>query len=226
MGFTECNGDFYGATSKHIYKRVDGATPTWQEVFYDPNETNATGIRGLTAVPNPSGTGQVLLFRSSDMIRHIDPSSNFKVTIEVNLNAIMSVKLGATVVYSLCAYNDFLPYTIPGTGEKVYLFGGEFAYPTSVTSTNPDKRVFMAPGTVTYAAEGYYLIRYDDQNGISNELKEVKDTSLPILVSVRTIAVSPFPSDNGKVLYFGGFDCNSQPSHNTGWIYRGILKSK
>jgi hypothetical protein len=46
------------------------------------------------------------------------------------------------------------------------------------------------------------------------------------LVSVRAIAASPFAEDRGRAFYFAGFDCNSIPSHNTAWIYRGEMRSK
>jgi hypothetical protein len=37
------------------------------------------------------------------------------------------------------------------------------------------------------------------------------------MVSTRTIAVSPF---SGNEAYFGGFDANGAPTHNTAWIAR------
>jgi len=54
----------------------------------------------------------------------------------------------------------------------------------------------------------------------------VTDPRQPTLVSVRAIAVSPFAEDRGRAFYFAGFDCNSVPSHNTAWIYRGEMRSK
>jgi hypothetical protein len=44
------------------------------------------------------------------------------------------------------------------------------------------------------------------------------DPSEPSLF--RSITVSPFPEDDGKVLYLGGFDTNVQPCHNSAWIQR------
>ena len=44
--------------------------------------------------------------------------------------------------------------------------------------------------------------------------------------STRALAVSPFAADGGRALYFGGFDCNAVPSHNTAWIYRGVLPGR
>ena len=57
-------------------------------------------------------------------------------------------------------------------------------------------------------------------------MAEITDPRQPQLVSTRIIAVSPFPQDQGRVLYFAGYDCNGVPSHNTGWIYRGELAEK
>jgi hypothetical protein len=41
------------------------------------------------------------------------------------------------------------------------------------------------------------------------------------LVSVRTAAASPFSVDKGT-FYFGGYDCNEVPAHDTAWIVRGV----
>jgi len=221
MGFTDCNGVCYCATSNHIYKRFDGPSHSWEQVYYDPKETNAVGIRGLTSVPNPSGNDEVLLFRSSNMVRHIDPADNNKETAELDLNAYLTKILDVSVSFNLCAYNDFLSYTVPDTGEKVYLFGCEITYPAYVVTNNPSLRVFKTPSSGIYAAEGRFFIRHANKDGINFELAEIIDPSLPTLVSVRTIAISPFAADRGQVIYFGGFDCNYQSSHNTAWIYRG-----
>jgi hypothetical protein len=44
--------------------------------------------------------------------------------------------------------------------------------------------------------------------------------------SARTVCVSPFPEDKGRVLHFGGFDAAQGPHRDTAWIYKGILKEK
>jgi hypothetical protein len=46
------------------------------------------------------------------------------------------------------------------------------------------------------------------------------------LLATRTIEVSPFPEDESRVLYFGGFDCAGVDSRNTAWIYKGTFKAK
>ena len=62
MGFCDCNGIFYCATSRHIYQRTDGASPAWKEVYFCEKEKSNVGSRGLTAVPKPGGNGEVLWF--------------------------------------------------------------------------------------------------------------------------------------------------------------------
>ena len=220
MGFANSNGILYCSTSRHIYKRIDGPKPTWREVYFCPQETNATGIRGLTAVPNPSGKGEVLLFGALSAIRHIDPVDNYKETVELDMKEYLGKLWNRTVPFVLSAYNDFLPYTDPRTGEKVYLFGFESEYKESEVQNNPQWRVYKTPAGA-FAAEGRYFIRHATEKGVSFDVEEITDPTLSPLVSIRTIAMSPFATDEGQVLYFGGFDCNSQPSHNTGWIYRG-----
>jgi hypothetical protein len=61
-----------------------------------------------------------------------------------------------------------------------------------------------------------YLVRDPDGR---YQLRQIADPALPPtskLVSTRTIAVSPF--DPGT-LYFGGYDPNATPAHNTAWMY-------
>jgi predicted dehydrogenase len=41
--------------------------------------------------------------------------------------------------------------------------------------------------------------------------------------TMATIAMSVQSYREGKVLYFGGYDANYQPSHDTAWMYRGRL---
>lgn len=41
-----------------------------------------------------------------------------------------------------------------------------------------------------------------------------------VMVSTRDFVVSQFPEDNNQVLFFGGWDANTTPTHNTAWIGR------
>jgi hypothetical protein len=228
MGFCDCNGILYCATSRHLYQRSDGAAPTWKEIFFCEKEISPVGIRGLTAVPNPGGNGEVLWFVALRKVRRLDPAAGFKETIEQDMPSFLTQKLGLTVTGVLSAYNDLLPYVIPGTGERLGLFGFECAHPPAVLNSHPKikARVQVAnPPKTHFTADGRYCIRHAKGADITYEVGEIIDPREPQLVSTRTIAVSPFPEDHGKVLYFGGYDCNSVPSHNTAWIYRGELEA-
>ena len=61
------------------------------------------------------------------------------------------------------------------------------------------------------AGNGRYCIRHAKGADITYEVAEITDPREPQLVSTRTIAVSPFPEDQGRVLYFGGYDCTASP---------------
>ena len=72
-----------------------------------------------------------------------------------------------------------------------------------------------------FVGNGRYCVRHANGADITYEVAGNHRPREPQLVSTRTIAMSPFPEDRGRVLYFGGYDCNAVPSHNTAWIYRG-----
>ena len=72
MGFCDCNGVCYCATTRTIFKRADGPTAAWQQVYSCPEETSPVGIRGLTSVANPSGEGESLLFAALSRVRRLE----------------------------------------------------------------------------------------------------------------------------------------------------------
>jgi hypothetical protein len=74
---------------------------------------------------------------------------------------------------------------------------------------------------VNFLATAKYLVRHADG---SYDVYSMEDPTLPKApprVSVRTMAISPFPEDQGAVVYAGGFDCNNTPVHDTAWALRG-----
>jgi hypothetical protein len=111
---------------------------------------------------------------------------------------------------------------MPGSGEVVWLFGFESTHPPAAVETKgPSLRLLVRENPpASFAAEARHCIRHASGADIRYQLAEVADTSQPTRVAVRTIAVSPFAEDRGQAFYFGGFDCNSIPSHNTAWICR------
>jgi len=226
MSFCECNGMVYCATSRHIYQRRDGPAPDWKEVYFCPKETSPSGIRGLSAVPNPAGSGQVLWFAALSKARRLDPADGFKETIELDIPAYLTRELGMRVTYALAAYNELLPFTVPGTAEPFWVFGFECCYPARVVNADPQLKTRAQKKEnppAYFAPNARYCIRHAAGANITFAVAEVTDARQPLLVSTRVIAVSPFVEDHGKALYFGGFDCNSVPAHNTAWIYRAEL---
>jgi len=77
MGFCDCNGVFYCATSRHIYQRTDGTAPVWKEIYFCPEEINPCGIRGLSAVPSQQRLHACHLhrFQSDREVGRDDPKS-------------------------------------------------------------------------------------------------------------------------------------------------------
>ena len=185
------------------------------------------GIRGLTAVPKPGGTGEVLWFAALSKARRLDPADGFKETIELGIPMFLRGKLGVKVTLALSAYNELMPYKVPGTGETLWMFGLECSHPAAVVNSHPriKARVQVKEKTrrAYFAGEARYCIRRAQGTNITYELAEVTAPREPQLVSTRVIAVSPFLENQGKAFYFAGYDCNSVPSHNTAWIYRGEL---
>jgi hypothetical protein len=227
MAMTVCNKKFHCATSRHIYVRTDGPSPSWSEVYHFPQTNWLKGIRGLTSIPNPTGQGESLLFTVRNKVHRLDPLRNYEETIELDLNDFLSKKWGLQVDYVLSAYSEFLPFNDPISGEDCLLFGFQARYHRSVfeTESPPKIRVCsMLERGEYYDASGRYFMRHVKDGNISYEYVDVTDPHLdpePMLVAVRTITQSPFKGEEGRVLYLGGFDCNWIKVHNTGWIYRG-----
>jgi hypothetical protein len=222
MGFCEANGLLYAATTRWIVRRRDGPDASWEKVFNCPEEVPPVGIRGLSATPRPGG-GEWLLFAARRKVHHLDPLSGDRDEIELDMPAFLSKLWGFDVAGVLAAYNDFYPLSLPTTGERVELFGFETTIPprSRANATARGFRFFVSEKQegAHYAAEGRFFIRHSADGRMRYEVETI-DAPDQTLVGVRTIAASPFPSEPG-VLYFGGFDCNSQPSHHSAWIYRG-----
>ncbi|MCX7012949.1 MAG: hypothetical protein NTW86_10400 [Candidatus Sumerlaeota bacterium] len=220
MSIAECDGVVHAAIADSLYRRIDGPAPRWEKVYTSSapvaNPKNS-GLRALTAIPNPSGKGQVLLAAlegEHGRVLRLDPADGYKERIELDVNEFLHTQWNVPVRYSITAYNDMLPVVVPGTDEAVRLLGIE-AY------TGPSVRA--RPHLQGWEGGAWYLIRHTDGR---YELRQIADPSLrpaPLLISTRTIAVSPFPGDAGKVLYLGGYDANFIPAHNTAWIFRADL---
>jgi hypothetical protein len=233
MAFAECNGDLYAACcilndsplSGGIFRRVDGDKPRWEQV-YRWKEYNLTVwddeqrmIRGLSAVPDPNGTGREVLigFRyfPEPIIERIDPQQNHKATVELNLKDFFGRAFHGGGKYLgpiRCAYNPFTVFTDPRSGKTVHLAGIQVYHPGF---PNPPHN------------GSHYLIRRADA---TYDWAPVFDPAHPVPVgrsldATRRILVSPFPEDQGRMLYFCGYD-GPYADNRSAWIYKGTLDGK
>ena len=65
----------------------------------------------------------------------------------------------------------------------------------------------------------WYLVRH--ANG-RYDVRRVLSRSGQAMVATRTIAASPFPR-TADAIYFGGYDANSTPAHDTAWVDRASV---
>jgi hypothetical protein len=219
--FAECNGKLYAAVHGEIYERIDGKSPAWKKVFeVDIQLPHVTGIRGLTSIPNPSGPGEVLLASLEDnpsRIYRIDPqvvddSGQYNGALDLNVSEFLTQALGTKATYAGIAYNNATAYPDPVGHCSRLLIGLEVVTPQAAQTF----------GKSRFSPNAYYLVRDCGGGYVLREIQDRQIDPKPELVAVRTLAVSPFPSDPPGTVYAGGFDTNKIPVHNTAWLYKGI----
>jgi len=223
MSFAEANDCLYVSAGASLHRRTDGHVPRWQEVYSDNTKEHwdLGGIRGLTAVKSPDGSGESLLFSHTDRIIRVDPRLGHRATVELRIRPLLARSWGRDVLGGvIAAYNDIMPLEDPATGRTVHIMGvqGRVERDGKDGGRSPDT-------WGGWYAGGSYLIRETDQ---SYRLKQVNgrwEPSKPKLVAPRTFAVSPFPEDAGQQVYFGGFDCNFVPAGDTAWIFRAPIET-
>jgi hypothetical protein len=230
MCMAEADGVLYAAAgikdetplSGGLFRRVDGEQPRWELLWRWPHVIREKGdeteiLRGLTAIPDPKGGKHQVLLGTCNypgVVYRIDPGRDFAVATELDIRAYFAKAFGVTELRGPClsAYNNFLPVADPDTGEKVHLLGLWINHPH---------------GRATEKGAGaWYLVRHADGaygHGFIHDPKHPKPNPPRGLLATRTIEVSPFPEDKGRVLYFGGFDCAHIESRNTAWIYRAAV---
>ena len=233
LAIIEAGGNLVFSAGKKIYRRIDGPKPAYKIIqdisdLYPGTVRSATGgIRGLTAIPNPGGKGESLIFamweeRSRGDIYRLDPAAggSYTRTREISLADLVTQYLpGAPVRMVGAAYSDFHPVTDPATGKTLHLVGFEtwisgHRYPTW---GGTDKGGFYAGAMVAVRdAKGHYTLR--EVNGRITSAK-------PPLVAVYSFALSPFASDHGQKIYFSGIDANKKPATNLAWVFSTSLQS-
>jgi len=222
MGYATCNGVLYCATSGRIYRRTDGPSPSWTQIYESDCGGSPVGIRGLTATDNADGAGEVLLFDCQIEMRRLDPASANSVMVECNLMDALSEQLNIGVAGVLAAYNDHIPaFLWPGEAAPSLLIGAGFLYTAAYLNQNPS-----VPRWYNGSLFSGFFIRRQNGATITYEYHKVEDPGIQVpdtLQACRTVCPSPFDGEDGRVLYAGGWDCANKPSHNSAWIYKGIL---
>lgn len=223
MSFAEANGSVYASAGTAVYRRSDGPSPKWAKVYSDntPEHWELGGIRGLTAVPSPTGAGESLLFSHTDRIIRIDPTDDHRATVECRIRPLLEKAWGTPVPGSIiAAYSDMVPLKDPATGRTVHVLGVE----GRIERGGKDK-MYREDTFFGWYAGGAYLIR---QSGGIYRLREVNGRwapGKPKLVAPRAFARSPFPQDAAGYVYVGGFDANFRDAHDTAWIFRAPIET-
>jgi hypothetical protein len=122
--FADCNGRLYAAVGQQIYERLDGASADWRLVYTNPDPGQSeTGLRGLTAISDPAGNGEVLLAAvegTAARILRVDPR-NGSATTEIDLPDFLSRRWGMSASYVIAAYNDMASVPDPGGAEALLI---------------------------------------------------------------------------------------------------------
>ncbi len=214
--FADCAGKLYAGVYDTIYERVDGLSPAWRKVF----ETNirvkrpfVTGLRGLTCARGASGSADVLLAAVEDAPAHIyrvEPAQGFKATEELDIRSFLTKALNTRATYAIPAYNGMMAYPDPTGSCTRYLIGFEVATPDAAETFHGQY------------PDAYFLVRGCSGDYALRQIRDPQMTPKPQLVSVRTLAPSPFRDDPPGAIYAGGFDTNKFWVHNTAWLYKGV----
>ncbi len=223
MALAEANGSLYASAGVSVYRRKDGPSPVWEKVYSDNTREHweLGGIRGLTAVPSPNGSGESILFSHTDRIIRIDPKDDHKATVELQIRQLLQKEWGTAVPGSIiAAYSRMLPLRDPATGRTVHIAGVE----GRIERGGRDK-TYRPDTFFGWYAGGSYLIRESDQGYRLKEVNGRWAPGKPKLVAPRTFVVSPFPDDAGGQVYFGGFDCNFFPALDTAWVFRAPMET-
>ena len=221
LGIAQANGSLFFSVDDAIYQRVDGERPDYVEVINlgDDIDTDTGGVRGLTAIKNPNGTGESLLFvwapgdGSRCEVKRLDPDGHdgYSVHDEVVIMDLMKKALGVDVTYTLAAHNMMYPVRHPVTGETVHVIGFQ-------GNIRGNDRLRWK-GSPLYGG-AMYAIRSADKKYAVHEVNNAFAPGKTPLVSPRTFCMSPFDDD---ALFIGGHDASNRASDNMAWIFKAPI---
>ena len=222
LGMTQANGSLFFSEGDSIYQRIDGERPRYREVLdlFSDTDTDVGGIRGLTNVSNPNGTGESLLFlwapgdRSAGQVKRLDPDGKggFSLHDEIRIIDLMSKRLNVEVSYTLGAHNMMYPFTDPATGETLHIIGFQ--------GNIRGKDQLRWKGSSLYAG-AMYAIRRADQSYSIHEVNNAYRPGKQVLISPRTFCPSPFSNSQ---IYIGGHDSSFRVSDNMAWVFNAAAE--
>jgi hypothetical protein len=221
--FAECNDRLYATVGQQVYERIDGPAPRWRLIYTNPDPGySQSGLRGLTAVPSPSGEGQALIAGvegTAPRIVRIDPRSGSEAT-ELDLRDFLGKAWGMGVRYAIAGYNDMTEVR-ESNGEDVLLIGLE-----AVVEPGPqvaaDHGFFDIGSGRVVEGGAWYLIRRPNGDYDLRRIPAARPGQL--MVATRSIVASPFPPERDAI-YFGGFDTSKTWVHDTAWIVRSTVEA-
>jgi hypothetical protein len=215
-----------------VFRRVDGPKPRWERVYEWAHSAAEREARighkldrlvyGLAGVPDPGDPSREMLIGVRDFraqVLRIDTARIDTATPELDAQAYVVKVFGSERARLVrLASNGFTPVTHPDTGEKVHLAGLWVAHPDGAdTETGNSSWYLVRRADGTYAHGRVWTP--DDpvpNQGVRGGLR-----------TTRTVCVSTFAEDRGRILYFGGFDSGLSTSPEefgyTAWIYKGAL---
>jgi len=217
MAFTECNGALYCAAAPIVLRRNDGNFPTWTEVVRYPlvaTPGGSSGLRGITAVANPTGAGQSLIAAmegGNGVMARTTPSGSlpFPVVTELNImtnltTAWASIPPAISAAYVVIANSEMTRVEDPMNGDSCLI-------------------ITIQHHPALSRDDAFYYIRRQNGATINYQLMRIDNTILTtpiVLNSTRACQLSPFTSDSSNYIYFGGYDADNNPTHNAAYVLR------
>jgi hypothetical protein len=218
----------FASLGYQIWWRQDGPAPTWRLGWHVPaanittGHNSQSGLRGLTCIANPNGSGQVLLTTmegQQDIVWRIDPtplgSEAWSAANEIELNAATSAAWNTTANgYQITSYNQGMP-TIGG--QLIIGQGSTFYHAGALLPAGHTGWTLADANRIDTGA--YFWTRSLDPSPIYQLVTLPEMLSSFWMVATRECINTPFPTETGA-FYCGGFDANYTPVHNTAWIGR------
>jgi len=216
MAFAECDGDLFAVLAPYVYRRIDGPAPVWQVILdysaqFSTVASGSSGLRGLTCLDTPGTLNAKSLIAGLEgpgtvtRLDHVGQAWVVQPAPEYNANTALSAAAGTAVTYSVLANNTFTRLVDPDSGDP---------YQLMTVQTRPN-----------ISTDAWYALRAPTA---AYTLKKVASSTLTPptpLTSTRTAVLSPFPDENGSIVYLGGFDVVDQPNHNSAYVLRAGIRT-